>query len=217
MSLERHSVARSLRRTILTGAVLATTLVSGATSAAADEPDPPGDPQGFVQDTLGYALFYDNPGEGIVVTAGARIEQFCIGKTAAAPLRVFTGQDGTSTLKVRGEQDAPVFVYQFAGPGPALIGAACEALFDDDPTTQPPEPWAEGSGLLKLTVTGTEGPDDPGGFHVANSVNGRATAVDGTHWKVKGHTSFDLDETGAPIGDPADFQDASIYRIGARS
>jgi hypothetical protein len=217
MSLEHHSIARALRRTFITGAVVATTLVGGAAPAGAVKNGPSGDPQGFVRDTLDYALLYDDPGEGIVVTAGVRIEQFCFGDTATAPLRVFTDQNDTSTLKVRGEQDVPIFVYQFAGPGPALLGTACAALFDDDPATQPPEPWAEGSGLLKLTVTGTEGPNDPGGFHVANSVNGRVITVDGTHWKVKGNSSFDVDEVGVPIGDPADFQDASIHRIGPRS
>ena len=117
MSTEHHTVARALRRTIISGAVVATTLVGGVTSAGAVEDGPSGNPRGFVSDTLDYALFYDDQGEGIVVTVGVRIEQFCVGATAAAPLRVFADQDGTSTLKARGEHDAPVFVYRFAGAG----------------------------------------------------------------------------------------------------
>ena len=217
MPLEPRSVARTLRRTLITGAVAAMTLIPAASSAGAVEHDQASDPQGFVRDILDYLLLFDDQGEGIVVTVGARIEQICVGDVSSAPLRVFADRDGAATLKVRGEQDAPLFVYEFAGPAPALIDAGCSALFDGDPATQPPEPWAEGSGLLKVTVSGIEAPDDPGGYSVANSINGRATAVDGTRWKVVGNTSFDLDEGGIPIGDPTDFQDASIHQIGPRS
>lgn len=217
MPLEPLSLARTLRRTITAGAVAVTALVPATSTAGAVEHDPASGPQGYEHDILDYLLLFDDQGEGIVVTVGARIEQICIGDVATAPLRVFTDRDGAATLKVRGEQDAPLFVYEFAGPAPALIDAGCGALFDGDPATQPPEPWAEGSGLLKVTVSGIEAPDDPGGYFVANSINGRATAIDGSQWKVKGSTSFELDEGGTPIGDPTDFQDASIHRIGPRS
>lgn len=200
------------------GALVAIAIVAALAAspgAAASGSAGSGDPQGYVEDVLYYGLFYENVEAGIVVTAGTSLEGFCPGGTpGTAPLRVFERQDGTDTLKVRGEQDVPLYVYEFAGSAPALVGMACEAVLDDDPTTNPPEPWAAGQGLLTFTITGIEGPDDMGGFSVANAINGRVVAGDGSEWKVLGSTSFDMDESGAPIGDPAEFQSVSIQRIG---
>lgn len=195
--------------------VVAVTFVAAVQPAGAQHQAAPHDaPQGFVYEDWQFGRFYENPAEGIVVTAGIPVEQFCLQTDlATAPMRVLSNRDGTDTLKVRGERNVSLYAYQFAGPGPALIGLTCEAIFDDDPATEPPQPWAVGEGLYKETVTGIEGPEDLGGFAIENWINGHATATDGTQWRVKGEASFEFDEDGIPIGDPAEFQGVWIQQI----
>lgn len=197
--------ARIIRLAAALGALALAVTAAPAANAA---------PQGFMQDTLFFGFFYDNVDDGVVVTAGVPIDDFCLQEAPAeAPLRVFLKSDGTATLKSHGNQDVAIYVYEFDGPGPALIGATCEAIFDADPTTMPPTPVATGTGLMKFTVTGIEGPDDIGGFHLSNSINGMATAGDGTQWKVIGRAAFETAEDGSPIGDPDDFQSLSVRQV----
>jgi hypothetical protein len=171
------------------------------------------DAKGYDEDTLDFGFFYDDLAAGYVATAGVPIEDFCLDAPAEADLRVFSRRDGTATLKSRGQRDVAIYLYEFAGPAPALVEVACEAIFDGDPATEPPVALATGSGLLKVTVVGIEGPEDIGGYSMFNSINGIVTATDGAQWKVRAHADFDLDDDGVPIGDPSEFQGLDVQRI----
>ena len=163
------------------------------------------------------AFFYGFDG-GYVLFTGATPEDLCYDTPPPlAPAKVFERRDGTFTVKARGIKGIDLFLYEFDGPAPALIGATCEALFDGDPATTPLQPMAVGTGTERLTIRGTEGPDDIGGFHVANSARGTVKSTDGTRWKVRGHASFDVGEDGVPIGEPSHFQGLRVRQIGHRS
>ena len=182
-----------------------------ASPAGAKNPTTPGAGQGFVEDALSYGYLYAEA--GYILTAGQPIEDWCGPLQGSAPLRVFVDGDGLATLKVRGAQDQALYLYEFAGPPPALIGMACGAIFDDDPTTVAPAPIGTGSGLMKTTIDGIEGPSDLGGFDVFNSVNGVVSGADGTTWKVRGAADLTIGEDGIPVGDPATFQGVTVQEI----
>lgn len=172
------------------------------------------DAKGYQEDTLNYGFFYGDFEAGHIATAGIPAEGFCGPDGGQADLRVFLRNDGTATLKSHGQRDVPIYLYEFDGDAPELIGLACDALFDNDPATEPPAPFAVGSALLKSTTDGIEGPDDIGGFDVSNSINGHATSPDGSQWKVIGRADLSIDEAGEPIGDPADFQRLTVRQVG---
>jgi hypothetical protein len=184
-------------------ATLTAVLAAGAPAYASE---------GFIAEELSYVFHYSD--SDVVVTAGGPIEAFC-GQAApgATALRVFSRADGTDTLKAHGQQDQAIYVYEYAGGSAAMIGETC-AAYSADPETEPPAAKATGTGLLKFTIEGIEGPADIGGFTISNSINGVATSPDGTRWKVRAWADFEVGEDGAPVGDPNDFQGASVRPIG---
>ncbi len=160
-------------------------------------------------------LFYGDFDSNIHLFAGFTAEDACNGVTPRmAKAKVFERSDGTLTLKTGKIRRVDLYLYWFdGGGGPELIEATCAAMFDDDPTTQPLQPFAVGKGRVKMIISGLESLDDAGGFHVANTTRGKVTAEDGSQWKVRGRASLDIGEDGIPVGDPAEFQGLRIRKI----
>ena len=77
-------------------------------------------------------------------------------------------------------EDEGILVFEDTA-GPALddifvwIGENCEAALDEDPTTTPQEPIAEGEGKLSFHLRLS--PD--GVVHIHNGINGKVTTTDG--------------------------------------
>ena len=77
-------------------------------------------------------------------------------------------------------EDEGILVFEDTA-GPALddifvwIGENCEAALDEDPTTTPQEPIAEGEGKLSFHLRVS--PD--GVVHIHNGINGKVTTTDG--------------------------------------
>lgn len=198
----RHKIATAF-------AVVTLVLVAAVPTASAAGSQ--GKHKGFDDAMVPVDLFYGFD-TGFALFAGVTPEQICNGdEPPMVPARIFERKDGTFTIRSHGRPDVDLFLYEFDDP-PKLIEETCAAL-DNVPSTQPLQPIAVGTGKLKFAITGTEGPDDMGGFHIANSVNGIVSAQDGTHWKVRGYADFDLAETGMPIGSPADFQGLRVRQI----
>lgn len=200
------------RTKIATAFAVAALASAAAVPAASAGGSPPGNQNGFFADEATVDLFYGFD-SGYALFVGFTAEDACFGTPPpTVPARVFARADGTFTVMSHGRPEVDMYLYEFNDP-PILIDETCAALFDDDPSTQPLQPIATGTGQVKFAITGIEGPDDMGGFHIVNSANGTVTAEDGTQWKVRGHADFDLGEDGVPIGSPADFQGLRVNQI----
>lgn len=193
---------RSWRKRRYAAAAAATlTLVTGATSVAHAEP------QGHVRTDIGVGYFYGTIGEAenVAVLTGGTAEEFCDAdpdqpfdaEPGSAQGRLFFRTDGSLDIHVNSRQQ-PIHLYD-TGPldGPPWINQFCAAYFAGEPT---PEPFATGTAHLKVRTSVIS--DDL--IDVFNSINGTATAADGTHYKLRASADL-IVENGAPVGDPSDF------------
>ena len=91
------------------------------------------------------------------------------------------------------------FCYGDGNPGcPGIVVGAAE----------PPAPLAMGNADLKVRITVAS--DDH--LEIFNAVNGRATGVDGTSYKVRGTADLVV-EDGAPVDDPRVFVGFKLTEI----
>lgn len=169
-------------------------------------------PQGFEQVDQGAGRFYANFADDVLLFTGPGAEAICLGEPEPlVPGRVFHRQDGGMDIKVNA-RDVQITLYRSSLGAPEFIDQTCEALFDDDDSTEPVPPFAHGMASFKER-TSVPASGGPGGVQIFNGVNGKATATDGTTWKVRTWADFQLGADGMPIGDPADFQGLSIHQI----
>ncbi|MEE9417725.1 MAG: hypothetical protein V3V01_20775 [Acidimicrobiales bacterium] len=183
------------------------------TTASADETQQ-GNDKAFRTEMVSVELFYGGLGNEFTLFVGFTAEDACNEvEESMARARVRERSDGTLTVKTRRIRGIDLFMYEFDGDAFDFIDQTCEAMFDDDPTTQPLQPVAVGKGWVKVKLSGLDSLDDIGGFRVRNTAKGKVTAEDGRSWKVRGHASFQLHEEGFPDGDPADFQSLRVKEI----
>ena len=187
-----------MRRTIGVLAATAMLVVVVAAPAGAD-------PQGYIEDQLEYGYFYGtfDQSPNVMLFAGGEAEEFCEGDPGTAPLRVFLRDDGSVDLKVN-DKDQPIYLYYNDNEDPDVplwLGDVCNGTLD-------PEPFAIGSADLKVRVSVlSENVVD-----VSNSVNGKATGIDGREYKVRGSADL-IVENGVPVGNPEDFVDLKVTEI----
>jgi len=159
---------------------------------------------GFVEDEFQYGFFYANLDDGVSVFAGGPVESFCGGEPGSSPLRVFERKDGSVDLKVDAKNE-PIWVYQNDTEPPVLLEQVCTGQI------APPEAFATGTANLKVRISIlTDGTEE-----IYNGVNGKATAADGTQWKIRTWADFSVVD-GVLQGDPAEFQGVNIQQIGPR-
>ena len=162
------------------------------------------EPQGYFgsQEEVGffYGTFDQSP--NIALLVGGPAEAFCEGDPGTAPGRVFFRSDGSVDIKVN-DKDQPIYLYEIDFPGvPPWLDQVCK----EDGLT--PEPFAHGTADLKVRVSVlSETLVD-----VFNSVNGKATGIDGTEYKVRGWADL-IVENGIPVGNPADFVGFELKEI----
>lgn len=193
------------RRTF-TAMLAAVLLLAGLGTAATAAP------QGYETGPLeGPGRFYGDF-EEVLLFGGAPAEAWCHGDEGSAEARVFHRRDGSIDVKVDA-MDYPLFLYAPDGPAvldaPVFLDQTCAAIFDGDPATNPLEPFAVGTGNLK--VRATIHPD--GLVEESNSVNGMLTGADGTQWKVRAWADFAVDD-GVLLGDPTEFVGFHLTRVG---
>lgn len=175
------------------------------------------DAQGYIPAEIGVGYFYGTFGESpnTVLMVGGTAEDFCRdnpddpfnAEPGSAPLRVFLRNNGTTDLHVN-DKDQPIHLYESVGEAPDFIAEACAALFDDDPATTVPAPYASGTADLKVRISLIS--EDL--IDVYNGVNGTVASNDGTRYKVRGSADL-IVEGGVPQGDPADFVKLSVTEI----
>lgn len=153
-------------------------------------------------------LFYANFDEDVLLFAGGGVEEICNG--ASPPIvtaYVSERSDGTRVLRSE-SHDVPFVLYYTDLPPIEFIGQTCQAMFDGDPATVPVQPFASGTGFVRLRyVAHTDGVVD-----ITNSIVGQATGPDGRSWLARGWADF-AEDNGVLIGDPAEFQGLSIEEI----
>lgn len=193
----------------------ATTLLLAVMALLASSQSAGAEPQGYIEDQLGVGFFYGtfDQSPNIALLVGGTAEDFCEanpedpfgGEPGIAPLRVFLRPDGAVDLKVD-DKDQPIHLYTIDFDGaPPWIEQVCADYFDGGPA---PEPFASGTADLKVrTSVVSEDYVD-----VFNSVNGKATGIDGTEYKVRAWADLVV-ENGAPVGDPADFVGFELNEI----
>jgi hypothetical protein len=160
--------------------------------------------RGFVEDEFQYGFFYTNFDVGVSVFAGGPVESFCEGEPGSAPLRVFERKDGSVDLKVDAKNE-PIWVYQSDIDPPVLVEQVCTGQIT------PPQAFAIGTANLKVRISIlTDGTEE-----IFNGVNGKATAADGSWWRISTWADFSVID-GELQGDPAEFQGVSIRQIGRR-
>lgn len=199
-----------LRRSILLAAVAV--FVSLAVPAGAEA-------EGFIEAELGVGFFYGTFGESpnTLLFAGGSAEEFCLdnpedpfnAEPGAAIHRIFDRESGASDIMTN-SKGQPIYLYHHAGGAPDLLFETCDALFDGNPSTNPLEPFAAGTGDLKVRL----GIQTDGTVDVFNSVNGKVSAPDGTRWKVRASADLQVVD-GVPVGDPADFVSLEVHQIGS--
>jgi hypothetical protein len=176
------------------------------------------EPQGYLQDEVGvgfvYGTFDESP--NITLLVGGTVQDFCedypddpfFAEPGSASLRVFLRNSGAVDLKMNAKNQ-PIYLYSHSDPvGPEWIEGVCADLFDEDPATTVPEPFASGTADLKVRISIiTEDLVD-----VFNSVNGKATASNGTEYKVQASADLVV-ENGVPVGDPMDFVSLVLTEI----
>ena len=176
------------------------------------------EPQGYIRADFDVGYFYgtfdQSPNIGVLV--GGTAEEFCIenpddpfsAEPGLASLRLFFRDSGTVDLKVN-DKDQPIHLYEQPDLiGPEWIAAVCADLFDGDPTTTVPAPFASGTADLKVRISVIS--DDL--VDVFNSVNGTVAANDGTEYKVRASADL-LVENGMPVGDPSEFVSFQMTEI----
>lgn len=203
------------RSRLLAGTALAAATVLGGVAGPGTAS---AEARGYIADELAVGYFYGTFGDGPQWTllVGGTAEEFCLdnpddpfaAEPGSAPLRVFPRRDGAVDLMVN-DKDQPVYLYdQTEGDAPEWIGAVCANLFDDDPTTTVPEPYASGTADLKVRISVVS--DDL--VDVFNSVNGELAAVDGRQYRVRASADLVV-ENGVPVGDPSDFVSLVLTEI----
>ena len=163
------------------------------------------DPQGYIEDQLEYGYFYGtfDQSPNVVLFAGGEAEEFCEGDPGTAPLRVFLRDDGSVDLKVN-DKNQPIYLYYNDNENPDVpfwLEDVCNGTLD-------PEPFAIGTADLKVRISViSESLVD-----VFNSVNGKATGIDGREYKVRASADL-IVENGVPLGNPEDFVDLRLTEI----
>jgi hypothetical protein len=201
-------MSMTIRRTVTAVLAACLLLAGSATTAFAA-------PQGYIEDELGVGYFYGTFGEDpdVVLLVGGTAEEFCLdnpddpfnAEPGTAPLRLFLRPDGAVDLKVNAK-DQPIYLYHSdVGDGPVWIAQVCAEFFTSGTA---PEPFASGTADLKVRISVVS--EDL--VDVFNSVNGTATGIDGTEYKVRASADLVV-ENGVPQGDPTDFVDFQLTEI----
>jgi hypothetical protein len=160
-----------------------------------------------LEDEFEYGFFYGTFDEDpkIALFAGGPIEEFCFGDPGTAPLRVFFKNDGTVDLKVN-DKSQPIYLYETEfNDIPMWLDALCPGIDNGD---TPPESFASGEADLKVRFSILS----ESVIEIFNSVNGKATGTDGTHYKVRGTADLVVVD-GVPQGDPAEFVGFKLTEI----
>lgn len=174
------------------------------------------DPQGYIEAPFGVGYFYQSfdGGPNVVLLAGGTAEAFCATAEAdevdpfnaepgVADSRIFLGEDGSVDIKVN-DKSQPIHLYDMGedyNAAPDWINAVCGGL--------EPVLFASGEANLKVRIDlSADGPPE----HVFNSVNGKATAPDGTEYKVRGWADVPF-EDGMPVGIPPDWVGLELTEI----
>lgn len=198
----------TIRQTV-TAVLAAFLLLAGSATAAVAEP------QGYIDGESGVGYFYGTFGEDpdVVLLVGGTAEEFCLAnpedpfsaEPGTAPQRTFLRADGSVDLKVNAK-DQPIYLYYSeVGDAPIWISQVCDDFLGGGSA---PEPFASGTADLKVRISVVS--DDL--VDVFNSVNGKATGVDGTEYKVRASADLVV-ENGVPQGDPTDFVDFTLTEI----
>lgn len=195
-------MSTTIQRTVT--AVLATCLLLAGSITAATA-----GPRGYDEQPHVEGLFYGDFDQEILLFAGATTEDFCNGNEPTHDARVFQRSDGSVDIMVDASEQ-PIYLYSSPLGAPELIAVTCEALFDGDPDTVAPVPFAVGDGLVRMRID----VEPDGTVHVVNSTVGSAISADGTTWRVRGWADLMIVD-GMPVGDPADFQGLQVALTGA--
>lgn len=153
--------------------------------------------------------FYGNFEIGVLLFTGGGVEEICTGgPEPLVPARITERRDGTVVLRAK-TNEMPFVLYRSGLGAPEFIEQTCLALFDDDPGTEPIQPFARGVGKFReRIVTSTDGVEQH-----QNGVWGLARDDDGAVWRVRSWADFIIDN-GELLGDPAEFQGLTLRSIG---
>lgn len=176
--------------------------------------------QGYIAAPFGVGYFYGTFGEdpNTVLLVGGTAQDFCDvaeaedispfdAEPGEATVRVFERQDGSEELKVN-SKDQPIHLYDSGDLGALpFMDAVCAEYWSSGDL---PEPFASGEADLKVR-NGIDGDV----VDVFNSVNGTATGVDGTEYKVRASADLVVID-GELQGNPADFVELELREIKRR-
>lgn len=169
------------------------------------------EPKGHIEAELGVGYFYGtfDQSPNIQLVVGGTAEEFCDdnpddpfnAEPGVAPLRIFLRSDGSTDLKVN-DKNQPINLYETElADGPAWISQVCAGEIEA-------ELFATGFADLKVRISLVS--EDL--IDVFNSVNGKATGINGAEYKVRAAADLTV-ENGVPVGDPSDFVSFEMNEI----
>lgn len=182
---------------VATAAAVAAAVALAACAGA--EPD-------FVEETHQEGFFYGNFDEGVALFAGATAVEFCNDEQPVFDAKLYEFEDGSTRLEID-PSPASLYLYDTPLEPPEFLNETCTALFDDDDTTIPLEPFATGEGELRNTIE--TAPD--GTVEVSNTSTGTVTVEDGSTIDVVGTADLTIVD-GELVGSPDEFQSLQLER-----
>lgn len=160
-------------------------VLMGAFSIAPASAQPPDESGAVTRFIAEVGLVFGD--DGVVALGGPSFEEGCLGE-GFLPVLVSRVERGNGTIFEHYTSEATQ-LQLFEGDDPfAIIGAACGALFDGDPTTDPPEPIAVGTASYNFRATITDGVAE-----IHDSLNGQVTFTNGRTAHVRASDWYIVD------------------------
>ena len=133
-----------------------------------------------------------------------------------AAVAVLAGLSSPASANPRGYiegQEEVGYFYGTFGQSPniaLLVGGRAEEFCEGDPGTAPSRVFLRSDGSVDIKVRVSVLSESL--VDVSNSVNGKATGIDGTEYEVRGWADL-IVENGVPVGDPEDFVGFELKEI----
>lgn len=156
-------------------ATAAALITGGGSAALADAPPESGVVE---RETVTFGYFVE--GDGIIAVTGPPFAEGCLAEGFLESVAISVNRPNGTTLRRNRTDEDLLSIYEGDSFFEDLLFPSCEAVLDDDPTTEPVQPIATGTGVPYIIDR-----IDNESETVESRLSIRGTVTDGvTNWKV---------------------------------